>query len=224
MRIGPLPDGTKGIDCNQPLTGQAARAFQDAGYRFAVRYVRRNAEHSYDLSVSEVLAILNAGLGLMVVQHVAADGWHPNGQLGTSYGAIAADETRKCGVPFGVMLWCDLEGVARDATAHDVIEYCNGWFDSVKDAGYDPGLYVGFSPGLTASQLYWKLKFRRYWSSYNLNKDQVPAVRGVCMRQGPYPRPADRVQGVHFEYDTDLIQYDNFNNLPTLLLPSEMQG
>jgi hypothetical protein len=130
----------------------------------------------------------------MVVQHVAMPGWHPTGSLGASYGAIAAEESRMVGVPQGVAVWCDLEGVARrdehgDRTdPRDVISFCNEWHDAVKLAGYDPGLYVGDSCILNAHQLYYNLKFRRYWSAYNLNRDQFPEVRGVCMWQAPTRR------------------------------------
>lgn len=221
MKVGPLPDGAQGFDCNQRISPANAAAFWDAGYRFCVRYVRRATRHDYDLSVGELVTVLKAGLAVMVVQHVAAEGWHPTGSLGTSYGAIAAEESRTVGVPPATTVWCDLEGVAPDADPRDVIAFCNAWFDAVKGAGYDPGLYVGYGCVLTGQQLYYKLKFRRYWSAYNLNKDSFPVVRGVCMRQGPYPRPADRVKGVPFEYDTDVVQKDGFNNLPSAILPGD---
>lgn len=227
LRVASLPAGALGFDCNEPVTPHAASLMWDHGYRFAVRYVRRGDASSINLSVSEILTLMNAGLGLMVVQHVAKPGWHPTGALGQAYGAIAAEEARSIGVPPGVSLWCDLEGVGtRDehgdrTDPRDVISFCNAWFDAVKGAGYDPGLYVGDSSGLTAHQLYFNLKFRRYWGAYNLNHDQIPEVRGLCMKQGAYPSPSERVAGVPFEYDEDTIQRDHFNNLPTLLLPGD---
>ena len=51
-----------------------ARALLAAGYRFVVRYVRRTARHRYDITAEEADVILSAGLGLMLVQHVAPDG------------------------------------------------------------------------------------------------------------------------------------------------------
>jgi hypothetical protein len=241
--VGTLPSGSRGFDANTRVSAASARAFWDAGYRFAVRYVRRSAPHAYDLSVAELVDLLKSGLGVMVVQHVAAEGWHPDQQLGESYGAVAAEEARAVGIPRGVMIWCDLEGVSRQSTPASVIQFCNAWYDAVRLAGFDAGLYVGYGCRLTAQQLYWKLKFRRFWSAYNLDADQVPAVRGVCMVQGAYPpvltdeeyqeklrrahglpasqQPHRRVPGVTFEYDTDVIEADHFNNLPTLLLPRD---
>lgn len=219
--VGELPENSRGFDCNTRVTAEIARKFQDAGYRFAVRYVRRSTRHEYDISTGELLGLLNAGLGVMLVQHVAAEGWHATGGLGLSYGAIAAEEARSVGYPPSAILWCDLEGVANDVDPRDVIAFCNNWYDAVREAGYDAGLYVGYGCGLTADQLYYKLKFRRYWSAYNLNADSIPSVRGVCMKQGAYPRPTDRVPGVPFQYDTDLIVRDRFRNLPRLLLPTD---
>lgn len=221
ISIGTLGPGAKGFDCNARVTPEAARAFWDHGYRFVVRYVRRSSAHDYDLSVPELVDLLKAGLAVMVVQHVAAEGWHPTGALGQSYGAIAAEESRHVGIPRGVTIWCDLEGVSQQADPRDVIAFCNEWYTAVRLAGFDAGLYVGYGCGLTGEQLYYKLKFRRYWSAYNLNADSFPAVRGVCMKQGAYPPPSQRVPGAPFEYDVDVIQRDAFNNLPMMLLPGD---
>lgn len=218
MTLGTLPDGTKGFDANVRITAPIARLFHDAGYRFAVRYVRRATAHSFDLTAHERLDLLHAGLGLMVVQHVAPPGWKPDGALGASYGAIAAQETRGTGVPEGVTLWCDLEGVSPHAAALDVIAFCNQWYSAVHAAGYEPGLYVGDSPGLNAEQLYRRLRFKRYWAAYNLNKDNYPAVRGVQMRQRAV-RVADRVNGCSFEFDVDVIRADALGGTPVLALP-----
>lgn len=216
--VGLLPEGSKGFDCNTNVSSQAARAFWDDGYRFVVRYVRRSTKHSYDITTSEITNLLGAGLGLMIVQHVAAEGWVPNKELGFRYGLTAGMESKSVGIPQGVAVWCDLEGVRPGVPHQDVIDYCNAWFDQVRAQGFDPGLYVGYGCGLTSGELYYKLKFRRYWAAYNLNRDQYPAVRNVCMQQGPYPKASQRTN-VPFEYDTDVIQRDNFNNLPKLLLP-----
>lgn len=254
-RVGILPHGSRGFDANTRVSLAAASAFWSAGYRYAVRYVRRTTPHDYDLSTTEVLQLLRAGLGLMVVQHVTGPdaqgrGWIPTSALGAQYGETAADECRKLGLPKGIAVWCDLEGVRyigdRPAMpAEQVIGFCNAWFDAVKAQGYDPGLYVGYDCGLTGEQLYWKTKFRRFWSAYNLNADSVPVKRGVCQVQLAYPPAtanertvqkymdkyqlshaeakslAQRVIGVSFEYDVDLIQRDGFNNLPAMLLPGD---
>lgn len=243
--IGTLPKGSLGFDANTRVTLSQARAFQSAGYRFAVRYVRRSTKHDYDLTAGELVGLLNSGLAVMVVQHVAAEGWLPSTSLGSAYGAIAAQEAALVGYPRNCILWCDLEGVSSHADSASVIGFCNAWYDAVRAAGFDAGLYVGYGSGLTADQLYYKLKYRRYWAAYNLNADSVPSVRGTCMAQLAYPpvnaNPdtvqkymarydidedvatslAKRVVGIPFEYDADIITGDKFNNVPTLLIPGD---
>jgi hypothetical protein len=218
MKISALPAGMRGFDCNARITPEHARRFVQAGYKFAVRYVRRSQRHDFDLSIGERDDLLAAGLALMVVQHVAAPGWSPTKNLGLQYGRIAADETLALKIPPGVMLWCDLEGVARAAKPEDVIGFCNAWYDAVRAAGYTPGLYVGFDPGLSAEQLYRRLKFAAYWSAYNLNRDLYPAVRGVQMRQMAAGR-TDLVPGIPYEIDVNVVQADALYSLPVALVP-----
>jgi hypothetical protein len=219
--VGTLPNGSKGFDCDTRVTPDAARRMRDAGYLFAGRYVRRATPHSDDLSIGEVMTLLDAGLGVTVFQHVAAPGWMPSESLGASYGAIAAEEARQLGIPPNVVLWCDLEGVSTIAASIDTIKFCNAWYDAVRSVQYDAGLYVGWHCGISGHDLYYRLKFRRYAAAYNLDGDGYPAVRGVCMQQGSYPPPGQRVEGVPFEYDTQLVERDKFNNLPAMLLPRD---
>lgn len=177
------PAGVKGFDANTPISAAAAQAFYQKGYRFCIRYVGRVQMASYDLTQAEAKTILQNGLALMVVQHVLNPGWSPTAELGAQYGSNAARFSKQIGVPPGVNVWCDLESVSEQAAAGDVIAYCNAWHDQVAESGYVPGLYVGYGAGLTPQQLYQKLKFRAYWGAYNLNSDEVPAVRGLQMKQ-----------------------------------------
>lgn len=121
-------------------------------------------------------------MALMVVQHVLNPGWHPTQSLGQEYGANAAKFTREIGVPPGVNLWCDLESVASGTAASDVTAYCNAWAAQVAAAGYVPGLYVGYEPGLSSEQLY-DLAFAHYWGAYNIDGDEIPATRGLHLQQ-----------------------------------------
>jgi hypothetical protein len=211
-----VPDGVRGFDANRTITPEIAAAFHRYGYRFCVRYVRRKEPHDYDLTRDEAAGLLHAGMGLMVVQHVAPEGWTPSRTIATIYGKTAAAETRHIGIPAGVTVWCDLEGVARRTPAQEVIEYCNAWHSAVAGAGFVPGLYVGFGAGLSSGQLYYDLRFTHYWSAYNLDADQFPAVRGVQMRQAER-QPADRVPGYTFEFQTDVVGQDRLGSRPTLL-------
>lgn len=219
MRIGSLQNGARGFDANQRITSAQARAFVEHGYSFAVRYVRRSTPHAYDITAGELAGLLGNGLGVMLVQHVALPGWIPSGALGSSYGITAAAEATRAGLPHGVHLWCDLEGVRDGVPALDVIDYCNNWHRWVSDAGFRPGLYVGDSCGLSAVNLYRRLRFDSYWSAYNLNRDRHPIVRGVQMRQFAATLE-DLVPGfTNQTMDVDVIHADALGGTPTLLLP-----
>jgi len=158
-----------GFDVNAPLTADAALGFRNAGYSFCIRYVPRTAKlTANNLTNAEALGILNAGLALMPVQHVAPDGWEPNTNLGTVYGSYAATYASQIvQLPKGVNIWCDLEGVAVGTDPRDVIDYCQAWYYAVHVAGYIPGVYVGYGCGLSPDQLYNNLSFQHYWRAYN---------------------------------------------------------
>jgi Domain of unknown function (DUF1906) len=199
--------GLKGFDANTPVSASTAAAFYAKGYRFCVRYVGRTTMASYDLTSAEAKTILEAGLALMVVQHVLNPGWSPTESLGEEYGANAARFAKQVGVPAGVNLWCDLECVATGTAASDVIAYCNAWAAQVAASGYVPGLYVGYQPGLTASQLYYDLKFDHYWGAYNIDGDEIPASRGLMLQQKV--GSGGTIGGVSTEsYDDDVTMTD----------------
>ena len=221
MIIGQLPDGSRGFDANQRISKRQAKDAVAKGYDFVMRYVRRAPRNDHDLIPAELSRCLHAGLGVGIVQHVAPEGWVPSLELGAAFGAVAAEECRGMGVPrgLGVTIWCDLEGVKRGVAAEEVVAYCNEWHRHVTDAGYHAGLYVGDSCGLTATQLYRRLRFDAYWSAYNLNRDEYPAVRGVQMRQ-KVATLEDLVVGLTNEtMDVDVIHADALGGTPTLLLP-----
>ena len=211
------PDGVRGFDANEKISRQAAAAFHAHGYRFCLRYVGRLKANTRDLSATESRGLLAAGLGLMVVQHVASEtAWTPTPGKGRSYGAFAAAESARIGVPPGVTVWCDLEGVAPGTPPDDVVDYCNEWHSAVAKAGYVPGVYVGWHAGLNATRLYRDLRFTHYWSAYNLNADQAPVIRGVQMRQA-VRTARDKVPGVNFLFQTDRVKADALGGRPTLI-------
>jgi hypothetical protein len=144
------PDGVRGFDTASTVTPSAAAALYKHGFRFAVRYVRRDKPHASALSAKESKYLLDAGLGIMPVQYVESDtAWKPTAAKGSRNGQIAAEEADKLDFLWGVTVWCDLEGVAVGTPAQSVIDYCNRWHSEVSRAGYVPGLYVGYRAGLT---------------------------------------------------------------------------
>jgi hypothetical protein len=211
------PDGVRGADTTERITPRTAVALRTHGFRFCVRYVRRDKPHASALNAAEAKTILDSGLGVMLVQYVESESaWMPGAAKGKTNGDVAAAEAAKLGVPWGMTVWCDLEGVKVGTPRQQVIDYCNRWHAAVSGAGYVPGLYVGYRAGLTATQLYQKLRFTHYWGAYNLNSDQFPVVRGLQMKQSKR-RPEDTIPGVQLDFQVDRISADRLGGRPTLL-------
>src|SRR5690349_25029947 len=78
------PDGVRGFDTTEKISAVAAMAFRRRGYRFAVRYVRRDKPHASALKISEAKALLSTGIGIMIVQYVESEAaWSPSSAKGT---------------------------------------------------------------------------------------------------------------------------------------------
>ena len=188
--------GEKGFDANSVMQTSSLDAFYAQGFRFTVRYVRNtNSSTTGNLSEEEANRIRSAGFALMAVQHVRSSGWRPTGELGQQDGALAVQQVVDCGLPEGICVWMDLEGVYGDATSADVIAYCNTWFTQVSNGGFLPGIYVGASCGLTQYQLDNELPFAYYWRSGS-NVPDLPN-HGYCM-----------VQTINSHYVIDGVSYD----------------
>jgi len=204
--------GLSGFDTDTVLTSTTAQQFANEGYVFCARYLSLgNTQAEGDLSYSEAADILAAGLCLTAVQHVMAEGWHPNAALGVQFGQNAASNAASVGLPQGMNIWCDLEGIAEGVPATSVIDYCQAWYNAVNAAGYVPGLYVGANAILNGEQLYEDLSFAHYWKS--LSSVPMVAVRGYQLIQGH----TTTVNGVGI--DTDTTQTDNLGGNVLWLAP-----
>ncbi len=207
--------GLLGFDTNTPVSTGAAKAFRHSGFSFCVRYLSRSTPQATgDLSYAEAKAILAGGLALMVVQHVMRAGWIPSAARGAQYGAAAAANAQATGLPPGVTVWLDLEGISAGVSSEDVIAYCNQWFDPVATAGYQPGLYVGVNCGLDGDALYWRLKTRHYWRSGSAVPD-LPH-RGYQLVQRITQAP-DVVNGIAI--DRNVTYTDGFGDAVSWLAP-----
>jgi hypothetical protein len=208
-RIQSAPAGSHGVDIDRPLSAADAATLVSMGYTFCLRYITRDqaAPQPGDLTRGEAELILAAGLALMPVQHVSKPPWVPNAGLGATYGGNAKANAQACGLPPGVNVWLDLEGVRGGTAAADVIAYCNAWFAAVADAGYATGVYVGDSAGLTGDQLFWQLKTTHYWKSGSAVPD-IPQ-RGYQMVQH-IPADTDDNDASLDNLDQNVTQTDNF--------------
>jgi hypothetical protein len=206
--------GRKGIDTNTPVQDGQAKSLHAAGYSFVLRYLPRVKQASHDVTAQEVDLLLSNGLAVMPVQHVEAGEWIPSEQKGTAYGKQAGISAQLAGFVPGTSVWLDLESVSKSVPSAIVITYCNKWFDEVAKAGFLPGIYVGWQPGINAKDLYYRLKFTRYWAAFNLNVDQYPVIAGACMQQSPEKKQF----GLRFDPDT--ILGDKLNRFPMLTAPT----
>jgi hypothetical protein len=198
--------GSLGFDVDVQLTATTAAALRAAGLTFALRYLSiGDPDNNADLTLAEAQIILGSGLALMAVQHVRYPGWQPTEAMGTADGTHAAANAAAAGLPAGICVWCDLEGIA--GTDAVTIAYTNAWAETVQAAGYLPGVYIGDGVPLTSAQLYQTLSVSHYWRS----QSQVANVdeRGYQVIQ-LYPETL--VAGVSIDFD--VIQKDFKGDLP----------
>ncbi len=205
------PPGLIGFDTIDALDADRARQYVARGFRFCIRYVPFDDRSEFvDLSAAEAQTIVDSGLGLMVVQHPLDAGWVPNEGLGQSFGQSAALHAGEAGLPPGVNVWLDLEGVRAGTPAADVIAYCNAWFAEVERAGFASGVYIGAAPGLTADQLFWDIKTSHYWKGGSSAEAGVPDEiphRGYQLVQ--------RINLGTYAYDSDVTKTDAYSGCVT---------
>ena len=205
------PAGVIGFDTTEVLNAVSAKNYLNKGYKFCVRYIGRGSGKSnfVDITQSEAQTIVDTGLALMIVQHPLASGWVPTARMGSEFGNYAALAAGKAGLLPGMNIWLDLEGVKDGASSNDVIAYCNAWFAEVEKLGFESGIYIGASPGLTADQLYWDIKTKHYWKGGSSSKAGVPddiPNRGYQLVQ--------RISnpGTPSEFDSNVTRTDAFGS------------
>ncbi|WKV08213.1 DUF1906 domain-containing protein [Thermoanaerobacterium sp. CMT5567-10] len=202
----------KGFDTCTPLSLEKAKEFKNAGYDFCIRYVSLSNNRTGDITTKEANNIINAGLALGIVQHVRYPGWKPSASLGQSDAQMALNHLAQVGIPKGITVYVDLEGVASGTSASDIIAYANTWHDVIEQAGYIPGIYVGANSYLTGSQLYNSLKFQHYWKSLSIVPNVV--VRGYEMVQ------LRQINQLGVLIDEDVVYGDNLGNTPIFIFPN----
>ncbi|MGH7435580.1 MAG: glycoside hydrolase domain-containing protein [Polyangiaceae bacterium] len=203
------------VDTSAKLTSDLLPAIVDAGYAGVVRYVRLpGVDDTWDIDADELNAILGAGLGLLLVQHVRYPGWNPASYSGAGDAAAAIERARAAGYGAGSHLFLDLEGVKARAT-DATIRFANDWADAVVAAGYEAGCYVGYAVPLTAVQLYDLHKMSSYWSDAG---PRAVATRGFAIRQ----RAEIQIGGVPF--DPDDVTPDDQGDTPSWTIGDEAAG
>jgi hypothetical protein len=204
-----------GFDADTVVSAAVAKQFFSLGYRWCARYVSRSAPEAGDLTPEEISTILAAGLALIVVQHAPEPNWTPNDAEGLAWGRAAVANVEALGIPPGLSIAKDHEGVNVSGRASTVAAvsaaHINLWSAVVRTAKYEPLLYVGFDCGLDATQLYDNLTPTRYWKS--ASNVPTPVKRGYCMEQLNINQTR-MVDGQPFSYDEDVIMADALGGLP----------
>jgi hypothetical protein len=189
-----------GVDTVMELSTQSCRVLVREGIHFAVRYLGR-------VTPDEVGRILCSGLAFMPVTTSRGHGWVPSKTLGLADGVNALGYLSTLGIPKGCTVWLDLEGCSGPAEA--TAAWVNAWSWSMRDAGYEAGLYVGSNPGGLDSEALWKLpSTTRYWRS--CSRVPEPANRGWCMQQ---LKPWNYRYG-NLTVDFNVIENDYFGDRP----------
>lgn len=205
----PAKIGAKGFDTIASIDPVAAARLKKAGMDFAVRYLG-------SLTSKEIDGMNEAGLAVMPVTYGMKHGTQLTASLGTLYGQSTVIRCNQINIPKNTTIWLDLEDCFGEPD--DIMAFVNKWAEQVSQAGYMPGLYVGFGAKLTSEQLY-SLAVVRYWQSLSKETDARGALAepgcGWCMIQ-LYPANQD-VAGV--QVDFDVIQSDYKGRVPNWIAP-----
>lgn len=191
-----------GVDTVMRITTADAAELRSLGYSFACRYLGSITE-------AELAGIVAGGLAVIPVTFSRKNGWKPTPGMGTRDANAAIVRARYVGVPADTTIMLDLEGCS--GTPAQTSAWVNEWAIAIRAAGFDPGLYVGFSPGGLDAAGLWKLKVDRYWRApFALEPDNC----GACMYQ-LYPFNV-KVAGV--TVDVDAIAFDRKNRVPNWIV------
>lgn len=197
------------VDTNWRITPSVAAALKAAGKVGIGRYVPLpNNPSAGDITGTEVGCILDAGLDLLLVQHVRRPPWYADMHSGRDDGLQAAKSATEAGYPNDCHLWLDLEGLGQGmgGSALAVGMFANDWARAVIGEGFRAGLYVGYAVPLSPVELYQLPGFTSYWSDAG---HRLVAVRGVAIQQGA---PEVTIAGVRF--DPDVMAPDGKGDLP----------
>jgi hypothetical protein len=167
-----------GFDTSTKLTTTQAH-LAAISYRFVARYVFFGDALKGDIDPTELAAICNAGLVLLLVQHPRNPGWMASQMRGMDDGEAAARNAAEAGYLQGCHLFLDLEGLGNSGPP--VRDHAIAWCSAVRSAGYWPGIYVGFDAGLTPDELWELPNVDRYWSDAG---PRSVSRRGFCLTQG----------------------------------------
>jgi len=202
------------VDTDVKLTPNVISAIEAQGYKGIVRYVPLpGMPAASDIDSVELGAILEAGLGLMLVQHVRRPPWDPGQHSGARDATTAVQAAQMAGYLRGAHLFLDLEGISGNGP--DTKAFAEAWAAVIVGAGYAAGCYVGYGVPLGPQELYDLKNINSYWSDVGARE---VAVRGFAVKQ----RGTIQISGVPF--DPDAIQADELGATPLWMSASDENG
>lgn len=169
MRLVIGKPGDLCVDVDEPLDAGTCSSMRAGGVKGVFRYLS-------DLTVSEVATITAAGLILYFVNHSRLPGWIPSAAEGGRDAAGDIANFKHLGIPVGVHMFFDLEGVGG-ASPSNLIAHLDAYASAIKAAGYIPAVYVGERSLLNSVQLY-ALGFVLYWHGASHVEDITGAEAG----------------------------------------------
>jgi hypothetical protein len=193
------------VDTSAKLTAPVIQQVAAGDYIGIVRYVPLpGLSAAQDIDAAELRTILDAGLGVMLVQHVRFPGWDPRNRSGKTDALAAIEQAEVAQYLSGGHIFLDLEGIK--GTAQDTKRFAEDWAATIVDAGYCAGCYVGFGVPLNAVQLYNLHDIHSYWSDAGARS---VATRGFAMKQMV---PEVQIGGIGF--DVDAVAPDRLGDMP----------
>lgn len=122
---------------------------------------------------------LQAGLGVMLFQGYYQPAWKDQAAA-QNRAQQAVQAAQRVGYPHGALVWLDFE--AFTGPSESAVTWINTWAQTVTQAGYGAGLYVGMPQPLNSLTLYEALPaIHRYWRGST--SAAAVATRGYCGAQ-----------------------------------------
>jgi hypothetical protein len=210
--------GARGVDSHPFSVGGTAvqaRALKATGIDFFIGYLGL-------IDKIRLRHVIDAGLAFMPVTLAAR---YDGGQ--------AVAQCNALGLPKGIVVWLDLEGLdAWNTPAPKLMTKIEAWAAKVVAAGYIAGLYVGAPQPLNGKQLYALKGITRYWLGIGRCVGKEPKAkkeftglpdgiidaypeRGWCVRQDWHGQKT----GMYWKntgvfVDTNSVQVDHKGDLP----------
>jgi hypothetical protein len=203
------------VDTNVRLNPAILKAVQTAGYAGVVRYVPLpGVGDTKDIHSDELDAVMETGLGLLLVQHVRFPHWDPRDHAGAADAQVAVNFAMQAGYLRGAHIFLDLEGIVP-GTGKATKAFAEAWAATVVAAGYLAGCYVGFDLPLSPQELFDLHGINSYWSDAG---PREVAVRGFAIKQ----HAEITIAGVPFDPDT--VQLDGKGETPLWMIaaPSDV--